>query len=108
MEKATNKLHDRVINIAEQTVFVTLEACDADHIKNVFKVALKNALNGLLVSIRDDFSDIKEPFEDAIVQVAMATQSLAIIASAVAKGTATGAPIARYAASTVRRQRINQ
>lgn len=54
LQKAFDKLDDRVINIAEQTVVNALEICDEDYNKEFFKVALKNALIELFVSIKDD------------------------------------------------------
>lgn len=68
------------------------------------KVALRSALNGLLIYIWNRFSGIKKSFEDAIIKVAWVLKLLVIIASAVARDTAAIAPTARYAAKIVKQE----
>lgn len=84
MQKTINKLDNRVADIAEQTVLDALETCDVDKNEAFIKSALKSALNGLLVSILDDATDIRDSFENTIIQVATAPKSLAAIVSGVA------------------------
>lgn len=67
MPEAINKLNDCVKNIAEHTVIDALETCDVEHSKAFIKAVLKRAFNGLLASVQDDSSGIKESFEYVIV-----------------------------------------
>lgn len=62
MQKANNKLNDRVVNIYKQTVVEALETRDADHKNVIFEGALRRALDGLLMFILDVSSGIKEIF----------------------------------------------
>lgn len=52
-EEATDKVGDRVINIAKKTLDDALKTCDVDHNKSFIKAVLGSDLNGLLVSIQD-------------------------------------------------------
>lgn len=107
MQEAIDKLNDRAADIAEQTVVAALEIFDVDCNKAFTKTALRSALNELLASILDDSSKIRESFGAAIIQVATALKSLAIIASAGAKDAAAMAPFARYAAK-ISKQEANE
>lgn len=108
MQSAIDKLHDRVINIAEQTAVDALENCDVDHDRVFIKDTLRSALNGLLVSTIAESSGVETSFEDATVQVVAAPKSIALIASAVAKDIKAMTPIARYAAKNVKWEVKNQ
>lgn len=87
-----------MVNMVEQTVVDAIESCDADHDKAFNNGALRSTVKRLLVCIPDDLSGIINSFEDAIFQIAMASKSLEIIVSAVARETVAMTPIARYAA----------
>lgn len=50
------------------------ETCDVYHNKGFVKGALRSALNELLVFVLDDFPGIKDFFDDAVNQVALATE----------------------------------
>lgn len=102
MHKATNKLGDRLVDIAEQTVVDAFETYDVDHNKDSIKGALKSVLNELLVFILDNSSQIRESFKGAVISVATAPKLLPIIASEVAKDSSAMTPIAWYAAKTVK------
>lgn len=104
MQEATNKLTDRVISIAKQTVVHALKICSVNHNKDFIKSALWCVLNGLLVSVLENSSGIKKSFQDAITQVATAPKSLAVIAAAVARDTAATTPTAWYAARIVKQE----
>lgn len=95
--EGTDKLDDRVINVAEQAAGNALENCGMDHNKFFIKTKLISALNGLFVSILDDCSAIREYVEDAIVQLALAIKSTAIVALADARDAVATAPTAWYA-----------
>lgn len=75
MQKAIEEMDDCVIRLAEWTVLDALKPCDVDYNKAFVKGTLKSALKGLLVSILDDSSGIKESFEVAIPQVETAPKS---------------------------------
>lgn len=102
IQEAVEKLGDPLINITEQTVVDELETRDVDHNYAVMKGAVRSALNGFLVYIMGDSSDNRKSFEDAIVQVATALKSSAIIVSAVARDVATMASTAWYASKIVK------
>lgn len=68
------------------------------------KAALRSALNGLLISILDDSSCVKEFFEDTTNQVATTQKSLTITALAVTRDTIAIAPIVHYAAKAVKQK----
>lgn len=93
-----------MIDVAERTVVDTLETYDVDRNKAFFKAALKSVLNELVVFILDDSSEIRESFNDAIIQVTTVPNSLAIIAPAVAKDTAAMRPIDRFAAKILKQE----
>lgn len=69
-----------------------------EHIKIFIKGALSSALNGLLVSILNDPSEIKGVSEFAIILVATTQKPLLIIVLAIAKDAAAMALISHYAA----------
>lgn len=97
-QEAIDKLYYRVIKIAEQMVVDALKTCDLDHSKVNIKGALRSDLNGLLVSILDDLSGIREFFDDVIIQAATTSKLLPIIVSTILRETATMALITPYAA----------
>lgn len=104
LEEALDKIDDRMIDVAEQTVINALETCDVDHNKAFVKGALRSALKSLLLSIMEDSSGIRESFEEAIVQVATAPKTLIAIASAMVTDAAIMAPIAKFVAQTVKKE----
>lgn len=98
MQKAVDKLDDRVIDITTKTLVDALESYDAHRNKEFIKGALRSTLNELLVSILVDSSSIRKSIEDAIIQVATAPKLLVTITSTVAKDTPAMVPTARYIA----------
>lgn len=98
MQEAIDKLDDRVINIAEQSVVDALEACDINYNKTFIENALRSVLNELALSFLNDSLLVRESFLHAIIQVTIAPKSLAIVASAAARDSAFMASIAWYAA----------
>lgn len=104
MQEAIDKLDDRVIGVATQTVVDVLNTCNLDQNQAFIKVALRIALNRMLVLILDDSSGTIEFFEHAIIGLATAPKLIAIIDSAAAKYTAGMAHTARCAAKIMKQE----
>lgn len=102
MQEGINKLDNGVLDTAKQTVLDALEASDVDPNKSYIKVALRTALNGLLVFVLNDLPGTKESLDDKTVRVETAPKSLAIFASAVARDIAAMDATVWYASMIVK------
>lgn len=102
VQKVIGKLNDLVANITEQTAVNALKICNVDYNKVFIESGQRSALNEVLAFVLDDPSRIRNSFENAIVQVASAPGSLAILELAVSSDTVAIKPISRYAAKILK------